>query len=134
MEWNSDPHYTSSTETSDTDVAKWSREGSAAAAILFVIGKINEFPHGTQTLLQVRRSPLVQRIIGPVEDKVARRTGASWSNDLSCRRQDRVTAWCRLASAMHAWASAMIPAVYQGGAASAGAPMIATDNGIILAR
>lgn len=86
MEWNSDPHYTSFTETSDTDVAKWSREGSAAAAILFVIGKINEFPHGAQTLLQVRRSPLVQRIIGPVEDKVARRTGASWSNDLSCRR------------------------------------------------
>lgn len=32
-EWNSDPHYMSFTETSDTDVAKWSREGSAAAAI-----------------------------------------------------------------------------------------------------
>lgn len=35
------------------------------------MGKINEFPCGTETLLQMRRSPLVQRIIRLIEDKVA---------------------------------------------------------------
>lgn len=70
-EWDSDPHYTSFTETSDTDVAKWSREGSAAAAVLFVLGKIDEFPCGEQTLRQVRGSPLVRQIISAIEATVA---------------------------------------------------------------
>lgn len=70
-EWESDPHYTSFTETSDTDVAKWCREGSAAAAILFVLGKIDESPCGKETLVQVRRLPLVQEITSLIEEVVA---------------------------------------------------------------
>lgn len=70
-EWDSDPHYTSFTDTSDTDLAKWSQEGSAASAILFVLGKIDQFPCGREILLQVRRLPLVQRIIGLIEDGLA---------------------------------------------------------------
>ncbi|KAG8157717.1 hypothetical protein KVR01_012379 [Diaporthe batatas] len=70
-EWEADPHYTSFTETSDTDVAKWCREGSAAAAILFVLGKIDNFPCGREILMQVRRLPLVQEIINLIEEGLA---------------------------------------------------------------
>lgn len=71
MEWTSDPHYSSLTSTSTTEVAPWSKQGSAAAAALFLLGTIDEVECGSDILREMRSLPLIQHIIRLIKQEVA---------------------------------------------------------------
>lgn len=70
-QWNTLPQYQFHGTSEDADIGSWSPKGSAAAAVLFVMGKINNVQCGSRVLRNMRRGAVVAKILDLIEITVA---------------------------------------------------------------